>query len=71
MASYVDLTEEEKRCANWLVIIFIANYPEDSDGKIVARIMAGTKGRADPIYLKYFVKAIREIGSMIVLLPGK
>lgn len=54
-----------------MVIIFIANYPEDSDNKIVARIMARTKGRADPTYLKYFVKAIREIGTMIILLGGK
>jgi hypothetical protein len=55
MASYIDLTEEEKSEMEWLVI-FIIHYPEDADNKIVARVMERTKGRADPTYLKYFVK---------------
>lgn len=70
MSSYVDITKEEKRCAEWLAIAFIINYPEDSDSKIVAKIMAGTKGRADPTYIKYFVKAIREIDVEKIFVMG-
>lgn len=60
MVSYVDLTEEEKDEMQWLVIVFIINYSEDTDNKTVARVMERTKGRADPAYLKYFVKAIKR-----------
>lgn len=71
MASYIDLTEEEKSGMEWLVIVFIINYPEDSDGRIVARVMERTKGRADPTYLKYFVKAIKKRGVNKALLGEK
>lgn len=68
MVSFVNLTKEEKDGMEWLAIVFIIKYPEDNDNKIVARVMERTKGRSDPTYLKYFVKAIKKIGVMKALL---